>query len=144
MTQPTPPADEPGQDRPEDHECLPAPRGRAGERSSGRRQAMNRLFELSAPIRFSSTPFAWQYGAHLYLLVNDWNGWVLAELKFVPRACHYVEVRRTSYRWPREAAGALLSRSLAADESTTRKLATDVSTWLAAAGDQRPSRPRDR
>jgi hypothetical protein len=143
MTQHTPPADEPGHDHLDD-QCRPAQRGRAGDRSSLRRQTINRLFELSAPLQFSSTPFAWQHGAHLYLLVSDWTGWVLAELKFVPRACHYVEVRRTHYRWPREAAGALLSRSLTADEATTRKLATDVTTWLAAGSDQLSPRRLDR
>lgn len=135
MSQHTPPPDEPEHDRRDDHQWQPAHRGRARDRSSVRRQAINRFIEHSTPMWFSSTPFAWQHGARLYLLVSDWQGWVLAELKFVPNACHYVEVRRAQYRWPREAAGALLSRSLAADEATTRKLAADVSTWLAAASE---------
>lgn len=85
---------------------------------------------LPLPLRFSSTPFAWQHGANLYLLVSEWNGWVLAELEFVPSLCHYVERRRTSYRWPREAVCALLTRSLVADDETAWRLADDVTAWM--------------
>jgi hypothetical protein len=94
-------------------------------------------------MEFTSTPFAWQHGARLYLLVSEWSGWVLAELEFVPSACHYVEIRRTSYRWPREAVGALLSRALPAGEDATRQLIDDVTVWFASASGELPT-PRYR
>ncbi|MBA2518852.1 MAG: hypothetical protein H0V24_04245 [Chloroflexia bacterium] len=140
MTQHTPPADDARDSRSDDLER----RTRRRDDTEVRRRSMDRLFALSAPIRFTSTPFAWQHGADLYLLVNDWTGWVLAELKFVPSGCHYVEIRRTSYRWPREAAGVLLSRTLVLGEATSRQLARDVTTWLETTRDHRSSLPLDR
>ena len=107
------------------------------DRSAGKPATGHSIFgprlELSMLMDFTSTPFAWQHGARLYLLVSEWSGWVLAELEFVPSACHYVEIRRTSYRWPREAVGALLSRALPAGEDATRQLIDDVTVWFASA-----------
>ena len=78
-------------------------------------------------------PFAWQHGNRLLLLEGWSHGWVLAELRFDPAACHYVEVRRTRYRWAREAAGSLLSRVLAAGDATCERTARDLAAWLDAA-----------
>ena len=78
-----------------------------------------------------AVPFAWQHGSRLLLLEARPLGWILAELRFDPAACHYVEVRRARYRWPREAAGALLSRALAAGDVTAERTARDLHAWLA-------------
>src|SRR5688572_5114344 len=63
------------------------------------------------PVR-AAAPFVWQFERRLLLLDEEPPLWVLAELEFDVEACRYVEVRRASYQWPREAVGALLSRSL--------------------------------
>ena len=130
MTHLPPPLNEPGAGRPDEPERPPSDRTAANR--SPEPLTRNSRLELSAPIRPASRPFAWQHGARLYLLVGESRGWVLAELEFLPSDCHYVEIRRTRYRWPREAIGVLLSRSLAADEETCRRLASDVTAWLAA------------
>ncbi len=57
-------------------------------------------------------PFAWQTDDQLLLLDVDGPHWLVAELRFVPEECRYVEVRCVSYNWPREAIGALLARAL--------------------------------
>ena len=75
-------------------------------------------------------PFAWQHGSLLLLLEARPLGWIMAELRFDPTHCHYVEIRRTRYRWAREAAGALLSRALAAGASGAERAAQDLDAWL--------------
>ena len=77
-------------------------------------------------------PFAWQHGSRLLLLEAGPRGWLMAELRFDPAACYYVEVRRARYRWAREAAGALLSRALAAGDVAADRTAQDLQRWLAA------------
>ena len=77
-------------------------------------------------------PFAWQHGSQLLLLEARPLGWVLAELRFDRAACHYVEVRRARYRWPREAACALLGRALVGGEAVAAGAARDLQVWLAA------------
>ena len=62
-------------------------------------------------------PFAWQNGNQLLLMDVDSIGWHFAELEFLPGECRYIELRRSSYDWPREAVGALLSRALASGDS---------------------------
>ena len=79
-------------------------------------------------------PFAWQHGSRLLLLEARPPGWVFAELRFDPAACHYVEVRRARYRWAREAAGALLSRTLVAGDTAADRTARDLAAWLTAVG----------
>lgn len=76
-------------------------------------------------------PFAWQYGDRLFLLEAGSRSWVLAELRFDPAGCHYAEIRRSRYRWAREAGGALLGRALGAGESVAGVLAADISRWIA-------------
>jgi hypothetical protein len=56
--------------------------------------------------------------------------WVLAELLFEPHTCRYLEVRRSSYRWPREAAGAFLGRMIAAGEGRAEQAARGLSEWI--------------
>ncbi len=75
-------------------------------------------------------PFAWQHGDRLFLLEAGSRSWVLAELRFDPSECHYVEIRRSRYRWAREAGGALLGRALAAGESISESLAADMCRWI--------------
>jgi hypothetical protein len=76
-------------------------------------------------------PFAWQDGRRLWLLDGGPVDWVLAELLFDPETCRYLEVRRSQYRWPREAAGALLSRSLNGAEHRAEDAARSLSEWIA-------------
>jgi hypothetical protein len=78
-------------------------------------------------------PFAWQHGRRLWILDGRETEWVLAELVFEPLTCRYLEVRRASYRWPREAAGALLGRMLAGGESSAEEAAHSLSQWAARA-----------
>ena len=75
-------------------------------------------------------PFAWQHGRRLWLLDGGPCDWVLAELLFDPETCRYLEVRRSQYRWPREAAGALLSRSLSGGQCRAEDAARGLSEWL--------------
>lgn len=140
MTHHLPPPDELGPEPAEHHLYRAAPRGHADDRAATRHWSLDHVLKLAAGGQVSSTPFAWQHGPCFYLLVRERPGWVLAEMRFVPIACHYVEIRRTSYRWPREAAGVLLSRSLSAGEAASRKLATDVASWLTALNEHAPAR----
>lgn len=135
-----PPPNEPGASHPEDAEGRHAERPATDDSSS--RMAPGSRLRLSAPVRPAVQPFVWQHGSRLYLLDREGRGWVLAELAFLSDACHYVEVRRTSYRWPREAAGVLLSRSLAVNQATARRLATDLTAWMA--NEQTPVKIRRR
>lgn len=83
------------------------------------------------PSGWGPVPFAWQHGSQLLLLEAGPRGWLMAELRFDPDGCHYVEVRRARYRWGREAAGALLSRALAAGDDAAERTAQDLQSWLA-------------
>jgi hypothetical protein len=65
------------------------------------------------------------------LLEEGPRGWLMAELRFDPAACHYVEVRRARYRWAREAAGALLSRALVVGDEGAERISRDLQSWLA-------------
>jgi hypothetical protein len=76
------------------------------------------------------TPFAWQLGRQLLLLDENPGGfWQMAELEFEPIRCHYIEVRRASYIWFREALGALMSRALASGEAAAEEAGTNVLNW---------------
>lgn len=81
----------------------------------------------AAPARVR--PFAWQEGRRLWILDGEEDDWILAELLFEPRACRYVEVRRASYRWFREAAGALLGRTFVGGEPHAEAAARGLSDW---------------
>lgn len=80
--------------------------------------------------RDSVGPFAWQDGRRLWLLDGSPDAWILAELLFEPATCRYLEVRRTSYRWPREAAGALLGRTFAGGQRRAEDAARGLSEWI--------------
>ncbi|HEU5433761.1 MAG TPA: hypothetical protein VFU81_18980 [Thermomicrobiales bacterium] len=82
------------------------------------------------PPGLATVPFACQHGARLFLLVAEAWSWTLAELRFDPVACSYVEIRRAHYAWPREAAGALLGRVLAAGAPAAEHTADRLSRWL--------------
>lgn len=79
----------------------------------------------------TQAPFAWQDGRRLWMLDSRESDWVLAELLFEPLTCRYVEVRRSVYRWPREAAGALLGRTFAGGEIRAQEAARGLSDWAA-------------
>ena len=72
---------------------------------------------LTRVLRPAPQPFAWQNGNQLLLMDVDPTGWQFAELEFIPEECRYIECRRATYQWPREAIGALLSRALASGDS---------------------------
>ena len=76
-------------------------------------------------------PFAWQDGRRLWLLDGGPMDWILAELLFDPDTCRYFEIRRSRYRWPREAAGALLGRSFAGGQRRAEDAARSLSEWIA-------------
>jgi len=78
---------------------------------------------------FQQTPFAWQNGRRLWILDGRATDWVLAEMVFEPQSCRYLEVRRSSYRWPREAAGALLGRALANGQPNAEDAARSLAEW---------------
>jgi hypothetical protein len=75
-------------------------------------------------------PFAWQDGRRLWILDGGSGDWVLAELLFEPRSCRYLEVRRSNYQWPREAAGALLGRTFAGGQRQVEDAARGLSEWI--------------
>jgi hypothetical protein len=75
-------------------------------------------------------PFAWQDGRQLWILDAHDSEWILAELRFEPEFCRYLEVRRATYCWPREAAGALLSRAFAGGQARAEEAARRLNDWL--------------
>jgi hypothetical protein len=77
------------------------------------------------------TPFAWQSGHQLILLDEDPGGfWVMAELQFDPTNINYLELRRASFVWFREALGAAMSRALISGETSANDLAANLSAWF--------------
>ena len=76
------------------------------------------------------TPFVWQHGQRLLLLDDEPPGWVMAELRFDVERCRYIEVRRATYRWAREAVGAILSRALASGDEAIVDSARSLHQWL--------------
>ena len=75
-------------------------------------------------------PFAWQDGRRLWILDGGELEWVLAELLFDPQSCRYLEVRRTTYRWPREAAGALLGKTMIGGRRRAEEAARGLAAWV--------------
>jgi hypothetical protein len=75
-------------------------------------------------------PFAWQDGRRLWILDGGLDDWILAELIFEPRTCRYLEVRRSNYRWPREAAGAFLGRTFAGGQGRAEDAARGLKEWV--------------
>jgi hypothetical protein len=75
-------------------------------------------------------PFVAQHGRQLILLDDDDEGWVMAELRFDPGLCRYVEVRRAVYQLTREAIGAVISRALASGDHAAVDTALSLHEWL--------------
>lgn len=94
----------------------------------GRLPAGAGVFEPVSP-----APFAWQYGRRLWILDGRDAEWILAELVFEPLTCRYFEVRRARYRWPREAACALLGRALAGGLPNVEAAARGLALWSSRA-----------
>ena len=82
------------------------------------------------PANRAPAPFVWQHGTRLILLDDDPGGWVMAELRFQPELCRYVEVRRAVYSLTREAIGAVLSRALASGDHAAVDTALSLHAWL--------------
>lgn len=80
--------------------------------------------------RVHPRPFAWQDGRRLWILDGGEADWILAELLFDPRSCRYLEVRRAIYRWPREAAGALLGRTFVGGPRRAEEAARGLAAWV--------------
>lgn len=78
-------------------------------------------------------PFSWQHGQTTLLLDEGMNAeWLVAELGFAESECRYVEWRRSSFDWPREAMGALLSRALIHGEDAATEAAEQLGRWMAS------------
>lgn len=79
-------------------------------------------------------PFVVQSGRMILLVEACDAGWTLAELSFQTDACIFRESRRSTYTWPREAFGSLLSRLAGAslDEPALTRLTEDFTEWLGA------------
>lgn len=85
---------------------------------------------VEASLSGALRPFVWQRGRRLLLLERERGAWVLAELEFEPEICRYIELRRAFYRWEREAAGALLSRTIGYGESAVEESAAMLEDWM--------------
>jgi hypothetical protein len=78
-------------------------------------------------------PFVFQHQYQLFLLDGSAGDWVLAELRFERATCRYIEVRRASYHWPREALSVLLSRLISGaheDAELLNRAANGFADWL--------------
>lgn len=127
MAQPTPPTKDPDC-FPGDDRCV-TPLDR-------------RLEGASIAVRPPRMPFAWQHGQCLLMLDQHEFGWTVAELRFEPDELRYVEVRRSSYRWPREAMGAVIARGYRSGETLMAQLAGALDLWLKSRQADRPVRAR--
>jgi hypothetical protein len=75
-------------------------------------------------------PYAWQHRRQLLLLDEEPNGkWVMAELWFDTDQCRYIELRRATYDWAREALGAVLSRAYVHGEILAAESAGRLDDW---------------
>ena len=100
---------------------------------AGSPAVMPGLVPLVTPPRPPGAPFVWQHERQLFLLDRAARGWVAAELRFDADDCRYVEVRRATYRWRREAAGALTARAVAFGGAVLARLAQDLAAWVTSA-----------
>jgi len=83
----------------------------------------------------SVSPFVVQFERRLFLLAWEQSRWTLAELEFDAKSCTFVEQRRTSYEWPREAFGVLLSRFALierVEQSLLQRTSDDFAHWLSS------------
>ena len=82
-----------------------------------------------------SLPFVVQSGQIMYLVAEERDGWVLAELRFDSATCTFAEERRTRFQWPREVFGRLLSRTIVGDHielNEANRVADAFTRWLAS------------
>lgn len=77
-------------------------------------------------------PFIVQSGQRIHMLACEDGVWVLAELQFDDERVTFLETRRSTYEWPREAFGALLSRVALreVDDASVEGVAKDFRHWL--------------
>lgn len=84
---------------------------------------------------YSAIPFVVQFERRLFLLTWEMTRWTLAELEFDAKTCTFVEQRRSSYEWPREAFGVLLSRFALierVEQSLLQRTTDDFVRWLSS------------
>lgn len=88
--------------------------------------------------RRESLPFVVQSGRTLYLVAEEGDDWVLAELRFDAETCTFAEEHRIRFHWPREAFGGLLSRTIvgndidAFDSGEAARIADAFTQWMAS------------
>jgi len=77
-------------------------------------------------------PFVVQSGQRIFMLACENGAWVLAELHFDVERVTFLETRRSTFEWPREAFGALLSRVALreGDDGAVADVAADFHRWL--------------
>jgi hypothetical protein len=85
--------------------------------------------ERQRPSR-AQAPFVWQHGRRLLLLDEESSQWVMAEFRFDPELCRYIEIRRATYHWAQEAIGVVLSRAFASGEEAAEDAARSLNAWL--------------
>lgn len=81
------------------------------------------------------TPFVVQAGQTLFLVAEERGDWVLAELRFDPDTCTFVEDRRIRFQWPREVYGRFLSRATVGDDvdlNEANRVADAFTRWMAS------------
>jgi len=82
-----------------------------------------------------SLPFVVQAGQIMFLVAEERDAWVLAELRFDPATCTFAEERRARFQWPREVFGRLLSRTIVGhdfDMNEANRIADAFTRWLAS------------
>lgn len=81
-----------------------------------------------------SLPFVVQSGQALFIIAENSAEWIVAELHFDPADCIFLETRRASYQWPREAFGRLMSVALIGDliePGQVEQVSDAFGKWLA-------------
>lgn len=80
-----------------------------------------------------NVPFVAQSGRTLFLVADEPQGWVVAELAFDADACLYTLCQQSEYQWPREAFGRLLSRVMVRGElegGEATRMSDAFAQWL--------------
>ncbi len=83
----------------------------------------------------SESPFVLHAGQMLFVVTEDEDSWVVAEMRFDPEACLFAEARISRFAWPREAFGRLMSRAVVGeliDEDSADRVTRGFTGWLAA------------
>lgn len=89
----------------------------------------------AASVPNERAPFVVQAGKMLFLMAEEREAWVLAELRFDPTTCTFVEDRRIRFQWPREAYGRFLSRAIVDDDvdlDEANRVADAFTRWMAS------------